>query len=221
MNLQIMTNISKNIVFQNNFFIALDKPHNYLTTPSRMGEADLRPCLGLELQALLGQQIFPVHRLDFEVSGLTLFALQPRAHALANGWFEKRLVVKTYQAITEGTVPKGPFPMIWKNKLVRGKKRSFEAPHGQLATTEAFLARGSTTNTLKWQLHPLTGKPHQLRVHLSMNGFPIWGDKLYGSQVENPSTGIALRSVQLNFKNCHEREEFELGEEIVVPPLFF
>ena len=220
MNSLNMMNFSKHIIFQNSFFIALDKPHNYLSTPSRMGEADERPCLGLELQTFLGQQVFPIHRLDFEVSGLTLFALNARAHAVANKWFENRLVVKTYHALSEGAVPSGPFPMLWKNKLVRGKKRSFEAPHGQLASTEAFLVHGSTKNILKWQLHPLTGKPHQLRVHLSMHGFPIWGDKLYGSKVDNPDSGIALRSIKLNFKNCHEKDEFELVEEISASPLF-
>ena len=60
-------------LFQNEHFVIMDKPAMVLTVPDRH-QSD-RPCLGLELQKELKTQIFPVHRLDYEVSGLVLFAL--------------------------------------------------------------------------------------------------------------------------------------------------
>ncbi|HMN69804.1 MAG TPA: pseudouridine synthase, partial [Bdellovibrionales bacterium] len=71
-----------NIVFENENLIAVDKPHGWLTTPARSAD-DPRPCLGRELQAAVGSQVYPVHRLDFEVGGLVLFARTAQAHRVA------------------------------------------------------------------------------------------------------------------------------------------
>ena len=60
------------IVFENPRFLVVDKPSGWLSVPGRQGEADPRPCLSRELRAR--GQVFPVHRLDEEVSGLILFA---------------------------------------------------------------------------------------------------------------------------------------------------
>ena len=76
-----------NRIFENEALIVVDKPVNWLTTPAREAD-DPRPCLGRRLQDELGFRIFPVHRLDFEVSGLVLFAKTAAAHRLAQAWFE-------------------------------------------------------------------------------------------------------------------------------------
>ena len=194
------------ILFEDTNFIAVDKPSGVLTTPSRFQNEDTRSVLGLQLQALKGVQIYPVHRLDFEVSGIVLFAKNPSAHVKANFWFENRLVEKTYEAWTEGDAD-GLTPgqeFLWKNKLLRGKRRSYESPHGKISETVAqFLGFGESC--LRWSLHPLTGRPHQLRVHLSQNGFPILGDELYASLIPWKPDAIALRAVELSFKTVEDR----------------
>jgi len=78
-------------VFENEHFIAVDKPPLWLSTPSRMGKEDARPCLGLLLQEQTGHRLFPIHRLDFEVSGLIFFAKTGLAQSVASGAFEKHL----------------------------------------------------------------------------------------------------------------------------------
>lgn len=186
-------------LFQNENFIALNKPAGILTTPPRFIEKDARAVLGRDLQATLGQQVYPVHRLDYEVSGVVLFALNAGAHRAASLWFEKRQVSKLYLAITEnqaGANPQQKFT--WKAKVQRGKKRTYEHKAGKLSITKAEVL-SSMEGGLLWLLSPVTGRPHQLRFDLSRHGFPIWGDQLYGSTKPWKENAIALQSVVLQF----------------------
>lgn len=183
-------------IFENEHLIAVDKAPNVLTTPARE-KADPRPCLGLQLQTQLGVQIYPVHRLDFEVSGLVLFAKTREAHRAAQGWFERTEVGKLYEAISTPQPAAGGDWQEWRANLVRGKKRSFEAPHGKPSLTRArVIARDGQ---VLWELEPVTGRPHQLRVQMAQHGFPIAGDKLYGAPVTAERPGIALKAVKLDF----------------------
>ncbi len=205
------------IVFQNQNFIAVDKPAGHLSVPSRLGAQDKRPCLGILLQEHLKTQIYPVHRLDLEVSGLLLFALTVDAQRVSNRWFEKHVVRKTYSAWTEGQAPASGFQTEWKNLLLRGKKRSYESPHGQEAITQArFLGAGEFQgrSLLEWRLNPITGRSHQLRVHLSSHGFPIAGDTLYGAQSMPEMEGIALRSCELDLTAVPPQERLGLPERL-------
>ncbi|MEK6773425.1 MAG: pseudouridine synthase [Bdellovibrionota bacterium] len=221
------------IIFQNENFIAVDKESGVLTVPSRLGTKDDRPVLGVELQNQLKQQVFPVHRLDFEVSGLVLFSLNAKAHALASGWFEKKQVLKTYRAIAAiqnfdhwpENIPcardpiDGPTeePFLWKSRILRGKKRSFESPHGDLAETLAHLmVVDKIKNRAEWKLYPLTGRSHQLRFELSRHGFPIYGDQLYGSKIKVEGHHIALRATGISFKKI-VGERLGLPENLNVP----
>src|SRR5262249_37266290 len=105
---------------------------------------------------------------------------------------------------------------VWKSKLLRGKKRAYESPAGKLAETRA-LYTGSRPAGALWELHPKTGRPHQLRVHLAQHGFPILGDVLYGAKQPRDGGGIALRAVRLSLRGCSGREVFGLPEDLSVP----
>jgi tRNA pseudouridine32 synthase / 23S rRNA pseudouridine746 synthase len=206
---------------ENKDFIAVDKPAGWLSTPSRLGEKDPRHCLGVELQKQLGTQLFPVHRLDEEVSGVMLFARNAQAHKSANLWFESRSVHKTYEALTSG-VPDPTWDVgqriEWKSLLLRGKKRAYESPHGKESITIAIW-KGEQKGMLTWILQPLTGRPHQIRVELARHGFPILGDELYGSKEKYLDGAIALRAVELDFTRCPEAKQFELPDAIRVQGL--
>jgi tRNA pseudouridine32 synthase / 23S rRNA pseudouridine746 synthase len=202
-----------------------------------MGAADPRPCFGRELERALGVRLWPVHRLDFEVSGLVLFCKSAEAHRTASTAFEGRRVHKVYQALTEGAELIAELPALfdWHSRLVRGKRRSFEAPHGAPARTharavarvrpsEASAALGAIDpadrDLVGFVLEPETGRPHQLRVHLARAGFAIAGDTLYGARtlLAAPST-IALRSVALTFTTDEDRAALGLPDELRVPGL--
>ncbi len=217
------------IIFQNEFVIAIDKPCGFLSVPSRMGKNDPRPVLGLILQENLNQAIFPVHRLDEETTGIILFAKSSHAQSLLNQSFEKHEVQKTYQALTSF---KPDYPKmigsVFKNLLCRGKKRSFEAPHGKIAETKIDNILNINENLLLWTLSPRTGRSHQLRVQLAMRGFPLVGDQLYGSDLIlntnqyylPPSSkleyAIGLRSIMIEFKKNEILRELNLPRSLLV-----
>ncbi len=191
------------IIFENENIIAVFKDAGVLSVPSRLGAEEKRPILGHILQEHLKKQIYPVHRLDEDVSGLIIFALNPTAHRALNKAFEAHQVEKTYEALTEGEAP-AQKDFLWESKLVRGKKRSFEAPHGKTAITRASYCGQRPDRLLQWKLYPKTGRSHQLRVHLAKAGFPIAGDELYASKTVFTEAGIALRAVALNFEKAQD-----------------
>ncbi|MGZ3691302.1 MAG: pseudouridine synthase [Pseudobdellovibrio sp.] len=206
-------------VFQNNNFIVCDKPAEVLSVPARE-KSDKRDCLGTALQKQLKTQIFPVHRLDFEVSGLIIYALNSKAHQIAQSWFEKKIIHKTYRAETTEQnflhwpkkietdrtliAPIAGSTFTWKTQILRGKKRSYESSHGEWAETKAEIVQ-KLPDSLLWNLEPVTGKSHQLRLELSRRGFPIFGDVLYGSQVKRSEPGISLRAFRINLAQTEHR----------------
>ena len=229
------------ILYSSNRFVVPDKPAGWLSVPSRMGAADTRPCVGKVLEEALKVRLWPVHRLDLEVTGILLFAKDAEAHRLANHWFEHRLVGKTYEALSNGDPAQASDQnLTWRSTLLRGKKRAYESPHGKPSeTTARFLKIINLDDgpALLWHLEPHTGRPHQLRYELSRHGFPILGDKLYGSErpcprfhpiqsnqekalnIQDDSHSIALRCVSLDFSRCPEAHSLGLPEVLAAPSL--
>ncbi len=199
-------------VFEDSNWWVVIKPPNWLSVPGRDAK-DTRIVLGRELERLSGIQIYPVHRLDFEVSGLILWAKTIQSQRLANGWFESQLVSKTYVA---RTVPGNFEPPLdwaeWSSKLVRGKRRAFIAGHGKPSLTRARVVEQNREHWI-WELEPLTGRPHQLRFELAHHGAPILGDELYGGPKWNQQ-GIALKSVRLDFSKIPLNDRMGLPESL-------
>lgn len=221
------------IVFENRHFVVCDKKSGVLSTPSRFEDADVRKCLGTALQEQLKIQIYPVHRLDYEVSGLAMYAKNAEAHRIANAWFENKSIQKTYRALTSpqdfSHIPEN-IPNLrininlsietefeWQARLLRGKRRAYESPQGKPSTTLAKYLGFSAQSFLKWDLQPVTGRAHQLRFDLSRHGFPIIGDKLYGSKMEFGIDAIALRAYQIDFSKAPKARDLGLPEVLTVP----
>lgn len=207
-----------NVVFRNEFFIIVDKPSCVLSVPSRLGKNETRLCLGTSLQNELGRQIYPCHRLDYEVSGLLLFALDKLAHKIASRWFEEGEIQKKYSAWCTGVAPAFSSEL-WHSFLLRGKKRAYEGPHGKESITKVKYLGLSEHSYLCFELEPVTGRSHQLRYELFKHGFPIVGDELYGSS-EKFDDKIALRSFEIDFSNCSEREQFNLPRQIELEKIY-
>jgi tRNA pseudouridine32 synthase/23S rRNA pseudouridine746 synthase len=207
--------VSYQIVFQNAHFIIVDKSANVLSVPSRLGTKEQRPILGLILERDLNQKVYPVHRLDFEVQGLIMFALTPKAQSAANAWFEHKSVEKVYCAITSGNNEfKVNDSYEWKCSLLKGKKRSFESPHGKISITRAQLEFIDDTGFFHWEMRPITGRSHQLRFELFRHGMPIVGDALYGSTEIFSEAGIALKAFKIDFSKVTNHKDFLLPENI-------
>ena len=180
------------ILFEDADVVVLDKPAGTPTIPDRFGSDSVKDRLERER----GEKLWVVHRLDREVGGVLVFARNADAHRALSMAFEQHRVEKTYEAVTEG-VPPEVASVRWENILLRGKKRSYASPHGKVAITDATCLGTTGQGWLRWSLRPLTGRNHQLRVHLSLAGYPIVGDALYGSTTLWPA-GIALRAVRLS-----------------------
>jgi tRNA pseudouridine32 synthase/23S rRNA pseudouridine746 synthase len=214
-------------LFINDAVVAVDKPGGYLSVPSRMGAQDPRPCLGRELEKSLGVRLWPVHRLDEEVTGVIVFARTASAHRDLSRAFEERSVTKTYEAFTDAKSlmfhPAFNEDFLWECLMLRGKKRAYESPHGKRASTKAKVTAEVNLGdgaAFHWMLSPLTGRGHQLRYELYRHGFPIIGDHLYGSTRSFGKDMIALRCASLGFTQIPQvAKALGLPEEIVATPL--
>lgn len=202
-------------VYESRRVVVIDKPPGWLSVPSRQGDEDERLCVGRVLQAQLGTRLWPVHRLDAEVSGLLMFAKDADAHRMLCAGFEHRQVRKTYLAWSTGPLPDGHKVRCterWVSLLLRGKKRAYVHRAGKEAVTMATPLWVDGKRAL-WQLCPKTGRPHQLRVELFLHGCPILGDALYGS-TQPWRSGIALRAFELDLTDLETRDELALPKKI-------
>jgi len=215
------------IFFENKKLLVLHKAANILSVRSRFHSQKPE-------ETVLDQfgKLLPVHRLDREVEGLIIAAKDKKTQSICNSWFEKKKIKKSYKALScevnLDVFDRLPFQVekitahegqeyLWKSKILRGKKRSYEHKEGDETETMARLI-GSThlsnqTKVFKWELNPITGRSHQLRFELAKHGHPILGDELYFAPLlPQYSNGIALIAHTLNFKECLEREELGLPE---------
>ena len=192
-------NSSLTIIEQTEHIIVVIKPAGMLSVPARTSN-DPRPVLGKILEQELKRQIYPVHRLDEEVSGIMLYALSASAHKFFSQCFENHLIEKTYLALSSGHHQLNQ-PEEWQSLLMRGKKRAYEAPFGKKSITFARCLKNLSYQnqpTSLWKLFPKTGRGHQLRFELFKHQHPIIGDSLYGSTLswEIPNA-IALVSTEI------------------------
>lgn len=164
------------ILYQDDDCVAVMKPCGVAAIPER---AEDEACLSVLLGRQLGRRVFPVHRLDKEVSGVILYALTASAHRFLNTAFERREVHKTYLAVVHGAVATD-------RGFIRRPLREFgsgrmgvDDANGKPSETRYEVVRRSGRFSLV-RLHPLTGRRHQLRVHLYSIGHPIAGDGRYG-----------------------------------------
>lgn len=203
-------------------FVVVLKPAGMLSVPAR-DVNDERKVLGRLLEADLQQQIFPVHRLDFEVAGLMIYALNAVMHRTLSMAFEQHHVFKTYIALAE-KFSSNLDKQEWKSLLLKGKKRTYEAPYGKTSITYAQTLENFFINNQsisKWQLNPHTGRSHQLRYEMMKHGHAILGDQLYGSRYKLNTHQIALISAQIIlptniFQNSNTLPTtFKLSDELV------
>lgn len=158
--------------------IAVDKPAGLLAVPGRR-EPD---CLAARVVARWPDARI-VHRLDMATSGLMLFARGATVQRRLGDAFATRQVHKRYVAIVHGRLAADageidlPLAADWPNRPRQRVDRACGKPS---LTRWRVLGRDATAHTTRLALEPVTGRTHQLRVHLQAIGHPIVGDTLYG-----------------------------------------
>jgi len=139
---------------------------------------------------LLGRQVYLVHRLDKDTSGVILVATNQKMQKKLEALFKKREVRKVYMALVKGTMRQASGTIdnrLMKKKTYQGQAiwGSTSNPKGLRAITHWKCVRKGNGKSLV-QCEPETGRTHQLRVHLSEMGHPILGDVQYGRTVKFP-----------------------------------
>jgi len=174
-----MPRLSEGLAWVDEHLVVLDKPAGLLAVPGR-GE-DKQDCLSARAQALWPDALV-VHRLDMATSGLFLMGRGVHMQRVLSRAFAERQVHKTYQALVAGTLgavgARGeialPLAADWPNRP--RQKVDPDAGRPSLTRWTVLAAEGDTT---RLALEPVTGRSHQLRVHLQAIGHPIVGDTLY------------------------------------------
>lgn len=173
-------------LYEDESLVAIDKPAGLLSVPGR-GEAN-RDCVAARVQAALPDALV-VHRLDQATSGVMLFgrgAAVQRALSIA---FAERRVAKRYEAIVHGLMfdDLGEIDLPLLTDWPHRPRQKVDHQSGKPSLTRwRVLLRDAAADTTRVQLEPVTGRSHQLRVHLAAIGHAIVGDTLYAPTVTAP-----------------------------------
>ncbi|WP_163391297.1 pseudouridine synthase [Enterovibrio norvegicus] len=171
---------NEDIVFQDEHIVVAYKPHFLAVIP---GGAFVNECLQNRLRKRTGlSDLQALHRLDRVTAGLVMFSINPESRQHYHHLFETRQIHKTYQAVAQLNEGENIVGQEWevKNCLVQSE------PRFRMVVTEGDANSHSVIRCIKqsaskalFELHPVTGKTHQLRVHMQSLGWPILNDKYY------------------------------------------
>lgn len=172
------------VLYRDERIVVIDKPHFLATIPRG---AHVRQTALVKVRTLLDlPEASPAHRLDRLTAGVLLFTTARRWRAAYQRVFEERAAVKTYEALAP--VLPGPWPRTVRSHLAkhRGSLQAVEVPDAE-PNAETRIALAETRGALgRYLLEPVTGRTHQLRVHLAGLGAPIVGDPLYPALSPDP-----------------------------------
>ena len=169
-----------NILYLDDHLLAVDKPAGLLSVPGR--GADKADCLWTRVQHDYPEALV-VHRLDMETSGVVLFARDKGTQSQLGKLFESRQISKRYTAVVHGKLAQTegeidlPLATDWPNR----PRQKIDYESGKPSQTQyRALEYDPVTATTRVELIPITGRSHQLRIHMMSIGHAIVGDRLYG-----------------------------------------
>jgi len=186
------------IIYEDEFFLALNKPSGLLSVPDReQTEPSLKDLLLKKYQ-----KIFTVHRLDRPTSGIIAFAKDESTHKYLSGIFEDRKVLKIYNGLIHGS-PSSATGTIDMPMMEHPSKNGTMVTNrkGKSALTDyETLEKFGRYSWMQFRIH--TGRTHQIRVHMKHLGNPILCDELYSN-----GKPLLLSSIKKNFKLSKSAEE--------------
>jgi len=202
------------ILFENEDLIAADKPAGISSIAENDTALDTLHSL---LEKKYSQRLFIVHRLDKEVSGVILFAKNPRTHKFINDQFAGRTVKKYYSAIVHGIINESDGVIRKPIREFGSGRMGVDDRKGKPSETKFKVVERFKDFTLL-DLNPSTGRRHQLRVHLYSINHPIVGDLRYGEKtMQEKFPRIMLHARSLQFKLYGGKEIYV---EASLPPAF-
>lgn len=211
------------ILFKNENFIVVDKPHFIPVTPTgRYVKESLLARLKHHYQI---EEISPIHRLDRETAGIVMFTCSAEVRGAYQSLFQKREVDKTYEAIAplSSTLK---LPLTHKSRIVKSDTfflmQEEEITAYKPINSETHISIDEVKDELaRYKLKPVTGKQHQLRVHMMSLGIPILNDPFYpellpckGKDYSSPLQLLA-KSIVFDDPITGEARAFESEQSLV------
>ncbi len=167
----------ESIIHADAHLIVADKPHFLPVTPA--GDYVEQTLLARLIARFDNPDLVPLHRIDRHTAGLVLFSAQRASRAAYQALFRERGIEKYYEAIAPA-LPYAEFPLTRRSRIARGEPffRSCETA-GEINAETYIDVIARDGNCWRYALRPITGKKHQLRVHMAALGAPICNDAFY------------------------------------------
>lgn len=201
------------ILYQDDHLLVVDKPHFLPVIPT--GKF-LKETLLVRLKKTTGiDDLVPLHRLDRETAGVMLFSVSPQSRGLYQSLFQQRQIHKTYEAVA--FIPAGlQFPITYQSRLERGQQFFLtEEVEGEPNAETRFVLLEDNAGLGRFEVLPVTGKKHQIRVHMASLGMPIKNDQFYPDTVamdhdDNYDLPLQLLAKSIAFEDpiTHEQRQF-------------
>lgn len=186
------------ILFENEDLLVVDKPHFLTMSPT--GQYVQQTLLVRLKQQTGNEQLTPIHRLDRETAGVVLFSKQPASRGLYQQMFAERQVRKTYHAIAPFRADLS-FPCTTRYRMEKGQPfYTMQVVDGVPNSETDIELLAHNGHLAKYLLKPVTGKQHQLRVHLNQLGIAILNDPFY-PQVQHKTEDDFSAPLQLLAKD--------------------
>ena len=202
------------IVYEDEDLVVIEKPAGLLSVPGRLPEHHDSAYFRV-LERYPNAKI--THRLDMATSGILMFAKHREAEVAVSKMFQARTVKKNYIALVQGKLEaegsvEVPLITDWENRPRQIVHFELGKPARTLYQALEYSAAEDITRVL---LTPITGRSHQLRVHMQYIGHPITGDKLYHPEPHHSSLKrMALHASYLSFKQPLSGEDVEIKAKI-------
>ena len=199
------------IIHRDEAFLVLSKPTGLLSVPGN--KPDLQDCLETRVQTQFPTAL-TIHRLDRATSGICVMALNSNARRLLGLQFEKRRTQKQYQAVIAGKpeLDHGVVDQAIRTDWYNRPKQMVDNCLGRDALTKWRVLQRLGDET-RIELTPVTGRSHQLRVHMKWLGHPIIGDEFYApAPIVAKSDRLMLHATCLAFDHPATGERLEFSD---------
>ena len=212
-----MINHSLEILFEDNHCLAVAKPAGTLMVGDETGDETLldqaKDWLRRKYNKPGSVFLGVVHRLDRTVSGVALYARTSKAASRLADQFRRGTVEKTYNAWVDGSPPNGTHTLtdwLLKNRNTNTTTVVGEGTVGAKLSTLEFRVVSRDSGRSLLEIHPKTGRSHQIRVQLSSRGFPILGDVKYRGPMGGNQQAIALHARSLIVQHPTQKIDIEI-----------